>query len=531
MKKVKNAIILAAGRSFSFAPFSYELPKALFKVKGETLIERQIKQLKEAGVDNIAVVIGHMREKMFYLEQKHGVTIIANPVYASTCSVYSLYLAKDFLEDSFVCACDNYYPENIFLQHEDSAKSYHQLVRFNPEEKEIGAEIDADGKITKICINKATSYSVAGYAYFNKETADAFICKYEEARTGFSATRFFWEEFLGQNLDDIPMYGKVFERSQILEFDTVEEVRKFDPDLIENLNSNIARNICEILKCEKNDIKNIKAIAKGLTNVSFIFEVKGNKYVYRHPGGTSSNFVSRPSEHFSQNLALRIGIDGTLVYIHPTDGWKISRYVEGTYDFDYSDKEAFRQILQKIRKLHTCGEKSIYEFDILKGADHLLNEACKVNSSLREEFGELRAKVIRLHHFTEADNVPKCVCHNDCYYPNFLVSPKEIHLIDWEFTGMGDPANDFAAIVSRDEFSTLEEMEPVLEMYFGRKPTPFEHRHYFAYVPINAWYYFCWSLFKDSVNESNGYFMHNTYRKCTGMIDQMLNEYTSKLEA
>lgn len=66
MTKVKNAIIMAAGRSFSFAPFSYELPKALFKVKGETLIERQIKQLKEAGVENIAVVIGHMREKMFF---------------------------------------------------------------------------------------------------------------------------------------------------------------------------------------------------------------------------------------------------------------------------------------------------------------------------------------------------------------------------------------------------------------------------------------------------------------------------------
>lgn len=526
MDKVKNAIILAAGRSYSFAPFSYELPKALFKVKGETLIERQIRQLKEAGVENIAVVIGHMREKMFFLEQKHGVILISNPVYSSTCSVNSLYLAKDFLKDSFVCACDNYYPENLFLQHTDSTNSYRLLVKRNPEDIEIGAEIDAKGKINNICINKDTAYSVVGYAYFNEETAEKFISKYEEAKKGFSVSRFFWEEFLGQNIDEIPMYGKLVERSQVLEFDSVEEVRQFDPNLIENLNSNIARNICDILKCEKNDIKNIKAIAKGLTNVSFIFEVNKRKYVYRHPGGTSSNFVSRPSEHFSQNLAFEIGIDGTLVYIHPTDGWKISRYVEDTYDFDYSDKKAFQEILQKIRKLHTCGAKSIYEFDILKGADHLLNEACKVNSSLREEFADLRNKIIRLHHFTESDNVQKCICHNDCYYPNFLISDKEIHLIDWEFSGMGDPANDFAAIVSRDEFKTTEDMEPVLEMYFGRKPTPFEHRHYFAYIPINAWYYFCWSLFKDSVNESNGYFMHNTYRKCVGLVDTMLNEYT-----
>ena len=37
---MKNAIILAAGKSNRFAPFTYERPKALFSVKGEILIER-----------------------------------------------------------------------------------------------------------------------------------------------------------------------------------------------------------------------------------------------------------------------------------------------------------------------------------------------------------------------------------------------------------------------------------------------------------------------------------------------------------
>ena len=49
----KNAVILAAGKSNRFAPFTYEKPKGLFVVKGERLIERQIKQLKEAGVNEI----------------------------------------------------------------------------------------------------------------------------------------------------------------------------------------------------------------------------------------------------------------------------------------------------------------------------------------------------------------------------------------------------------------------------------------------------------------------------------------------
>lgn len=42
----RNAIILAAGKSTRFAPFTYERPKELFRVKGEYLIERQIKQIE-----------------------------------------------------------------------------------------------------------------------------------------------------------------------------------------------------------------------------------------------------------------------------------------------------------------------------------------------------------------------------------------------------------------------------------------------------------------------------------------------------
>ena len=53
--KVENAVIMAAGLSSRFAPLSYEKPKALITVKGEVLIERQIRQLKEAGIHDIAI--------------------------------------------------------------------------------------------------------------------------------------------------------------------------------------------------------------------------------------------------------------------------------------------------------------------------------------------------------------------------------------------------------------------------------------------------------------------------------------------
>ena len=58
-----NAIIMAAGTSSRFVPLCWERPKGLLEVKGGILIERQIKQLKAAGVDDITIVTGYMADK------------------------------------------------------------------------------------------------------------------------------------------------------------------------------------------------------------------------------------------------------------------------------------------------------------------------------------------------------------------------------------------------------------------------------------------------------------------------------------
>ncbi len=71
-----NAIIMAAGMSSRFIPLSWECPKGLLEVKGEILIERQIRQLKEAGVTDITVVTGYMADKFDYLIAKYGENVL-----------------------------------------------------------------------------------------------------------------------------------------------------------------------------------------------------------------------------------------------------------------------------------------------------------------------------------------------------------------------------------------------------------------------------------------------------------------------
>ena len=77
--KVNNAVILAAGGGDINAKSVYNMPKGLFMKNGETLIERQIRQLKEAGINDITVVIGYKQEQYFFLVDKWGINIEINP--------------------------------------------------------------------------------------------------------------------------------------------------------------------------------------------------------------------------------------------------------------------------------------------------------------------------------------------------------------------------------------------------------------------------------------------------------------------
>uniref|UniRef100_UPI0026F38249 NTP transferase domain-containing protein n=1 Tax=uncultured Adlercreutzia sp. TaxID=875803 RepID=UPI0026F38249 len=77
--RVDGAVILAAGMATRLAPLSFEHPKALFQVQGEVLIERLIRQLKSANISKITVVVGHMKEQFFYLEDRFGVDLVEAP--------------------------------------------------------------------------------------------------------------------------------------------------------------------------------------------------------------------------------------------------------------------------------------------------------------------------------------------------------------------------------------------------------------------------------------------------------------------
>ena len=109
-----RAVILAAGTGMRMAPINIEVSKGMLEVKGEVLIERTIRQLQEKGIRNIVIVVGFMKEQYEYLIDRYRVELIVNPQYVRRNNLYSLYLAREYLENSYIIPCDIWCEKNPF---------------------------------------------------------------------------------------------------------------------------------------------------------------------------------------------------------------------------------------------------------------------------------------------------------------------------------------------------------------------------------------------------------------------------------
>jgi L-glutamine-phosphate cytidylyltransferase len=101
-----RGIILAAGKGSRLNGIAGDAPKCLVKIGNETLIERQIRTLRRAGITDIVVVTGCQAERVRRV-CGHEITYVENARFAQTNSMYSLWLARPLLFEGFVVLnCD-----------------------------------------------------------------------------------------------------------------------------------------------------------------------------------------------------------------------------------------------------------------------------------------------------------------------------------------------------------------------------------------------------------------------------------------
>lgn len=275
--KVDNAIIMAAGTASRFAPLSYEKPKALIEVRGEVLIERQIRQLREAGIEEVVVVTGYKAEQFEYLKDKYGVVLINNPYYLTRNNNSSIYAAREYIKNSYICSSDNYFITNPFES--DVDESYYSAVYIEGETGEW-CILEEDGWIKDVKVGGRDSWVMLGHVFWSESFSRSFLHILEDEFEWPETADKLWETIYIEHINELPMKIRKYPADFIFEFDTLDELREFDDSYISNTRSEILTKIAGELGVEEKEIRSVKAFKdKDNAAAGFSFET-GKKYKY-----------------------------------------------------------------------------------------------------------------------------------------------------------------------------------------------------------------------------------------------------------
>ncbi|WP_067781758.1 phosphotransferase [Actinomyces vulturis] len=521
--RVRNAIVLAAGLSQRFAPISYERPKGTLKVRGEVLVERQIQQLHDAGITDITVVVGYKKQYFFYLAKKYGVSIVVNNEYATRNNNGSLWLVKDKLDNTYVCSSDDYFTENPFESHVYQAYYSAQYAAGPTDEWCITT--GAGDRITGATVGGHDCWFMLGHVYFDRKFSATFREILEKVYHLPQTAPLLWESIYIDNVKKFDMVIRRYPDGLINEFDSVDEIRSFDPMFMENVDSEVFDNISKALDCAKSDIHDFYPLKQGITNLSCHFSVGDNEYVYRHPGVGTEKIVDRQAEAAALDMAKDLGIDQTHILCDPNKGWKISHFLPNVRNLDPANSDELRRAMEMGRALHECGRVLDRSFDFI-------TEGVRYESFLLQHgpidlpgYEELRAKVMRLKEWADSDHFSAVPSHNDFFPLNFLVGPEgHLDLIDWEYAGMSDVASDFGTMTVCAQLSP-EQAAEALYAYFGRRPTVEEERHFMAYVVFAGWCWYVWSLAKQAEGDDVGEWLFIYYNHAVEYVDDCLSAY------
>ena len=276
--RIDNAVILAAGMSTRFVPFNYEKPKGLLEVKGEVLIERQIRQLREKSIEQIIIVVGHMKEQFEYLVDKFGVILVEADDYAVKNNHASVYAARDYLKNTIITSSDLYFTDNIFQTYAYDA--YYCTIFIPGKTAERGVETDDDDRIFDTFYGDKCYdiWVTLGYAFFSKRFSNNFLKIMEKEFDLPETSGKFWADIQDEHLEELYMYAKRVDSNVIHEFDSLEELREFDSTYLCDSGSKIMNKLCKLLAVRENGIIGIESLRK-IKHSLFKFRCKGDTYI------------------------------------------------------------------------------------------------------------------------------------------------------------------------------------------------------------------------------------------------------------
>lgn len=499
----KNAIILAAGFGMRMVPINTMYTKGMLKVNGEPLVERLIGQLHEAGIRDISIVVGFMKEEYEYLIDRYDVRLIVNKYYMEKNNLHSLKLAAKAIGNSYIIPCDVWCGTNPFL--EDETESWYMVNDLVDEESIF--RLNRKNHLNVIGKDSAGN-GMVGIAYISSEDSEWLVNEINSLCSDPSYDDCFWEQALIED-EKMKIKAKVVHSAEFVEINTYEQLRELD-EHSDQLKSDAIAAICKALGADQDEITDITVLKKGMTNRSFLFNCKGSRYIMRIPGEGTDMLINRREEAEVYNLINGMGICDDIAYINPANGYKITKYLEGARVCDPLDREDLERCMAKLREFHNAGLSVSHRFDIFEKID-FYESLWKHEKSIYKDYEQTKKGVLELRKFIDSQPKDDCLTHIDAVPDNFLFTGDDIRLIDWEYSAMQDPHVDIAMFCIYALYDR-EQADQLIDIYFENKCSEDVRTKIYCYIAACGLLWSNWCEYKLDLGVEFGEYSLCQYR-------------------
>lgn len=161
-----QAIILAAGMGRRLGQYTRDNTKCMLPVNGVRLIDRLLSQLCNLGVRRVVIVVGYKGQNLIdyignrYAEKIH-IEYVNNPIYDKTNNIYSLALAKEYLQedDTLLIESDLIFDDGMFqLLLNDPHPNLALVAKYESWMDGTMVQIDQDNNIVNFVPKAAFDY-------------------------------------------------------------------------------------------------------------------------------------------------------------------------------------------------------------------------------------------------------------------------------------------------------------------------------------------------------------------------------------
>ena len=504
-KAPQNAIILAAGFGMRMVPINLSTPKALLEVNGERLIDRIVDQLKAAGINDITVVVGFMKDSFEYLIDE-GVDLLFNPEYASKNNLHSLSLVADRIHNTYIIPCDIWCDSNPF----SATELYSWYMVSDLIEEESTVRVNRKMELVTIS-EKDAGNAMIGISYLLEPEAGIVREQLKKLDDDDHADQF-WESTLYKK-DRMIVQARVVRSTDVVEINTYEQLRDLD-SASNHLKSDVIKIIAKTLGCKEEEVTNITVLKKGMTNRSFLFTAAGSKYIMRIPGEGTDQLINRKQEAEVFRAISGLGFCDDPVYINPENGYKITKFLDGVRVCDSENINDLKCCMMKLREFHHMKLTVSHTFDIFAQIE-FYEKLWEGAPSIYLDYDRTKENVLSLRQFIDGLEKDWCLTHIDAVPDNFLFYQTEqgeaLQLTDWEYSGMQDPHVDIAMFCIYSLYNK-QQCDRLIDIYFEGECDHITRAKIYCYIAACGLLWSNWCEFKRKFGVEFGEYSLRQYR-------------------